>query len=529
MEYGLYASFIPVILAALFGSCQHLSSGPSAITALLVAAVLTSRGLAEGSPDYIALAITLGILCGLVRFTVGVFRLASVVNLLSHPVILGFTNAAALIIASTQISSLLGIPKIQGGHFLKNLIGTFSHLSDAHLPTTLFGLGSVVAILLFKKLSPRLPSVIIIIIVTTLISAYSGFADSSTPPVSSGGDIHAATTFVPITDRVVADIPPGPPAFKWPRWTLDLVFDLLPAACLVTLIGFMEIISISKAVSAQTREPINMNQEMIGQGIMNIVGGFFQCYPVSGSFSRSALNLFSGGKTGLSSVFTGLLVGGLLVALGWYNFLYALPKAVLAAAIVVAVLGFLTPRGLLKIWRIGKDEGVVALATFASSLYFAPKIYYGVVVGAILSFVFLLGKKMRARGGMTILQTDLPPPAVEARIAAGTVVLPISQPLYFTTVQAFEKSVLAVLGRDEKIDLLIFAAEGLTAVDASGEKSLGEQIGACRSRGISVRMAGVADSVKGVLTKSGLLEEIGAENFVSSPAAAIRNATVRGF
>ena len=375
--YGLYAAFLPGMVAALWGSSKQLATGPVAVVSLLTASALAP--LAQvGTEQFVALAILLALLVGIVQFVLGVFKLGVVVNFLSHPVIVGFTNAAAIIIGLSQLNKIFGVKMPRSEHFMNDIWAVVQNLGGTHWPTLAMGVVAFAMMWAMKKYAPKVPGVLVAVVLTTLVSWAIGYE-------SMGG-------------QVVGAIPPGLPSVALPHIDLGIATDLLVSALIISLVGFMEAISIAKAMAAKTKDRVDPNQELIGQGVANIVGSFTQAYPSSGSFSRSAVNLNAGARTGMSSVFTGLIVLGTLLVLT--PLLYHLPQAVLAAVIMMAVVGLINLKAIKHAWEANKHDGVASVVTFLATLAFAPHLDNGILVGAGLAVGLFLYRTMKPTSEM---------------------------------------------------------------------------------------------------------------------------------
>ncbi len=481
--YGLYASFLPPIIASLFGSSRQLATGPVAVVSLLTAATLEPLATA-GSSQYIAYAILLALMVGVFQFALGVLKLGLVVNFISHPVVNGFSNAAALIIATSQLPKLFGIHIDKAPHhyeMIYRVIKAAGHYT--HWPTLFMGALAFIIMYGLKRVSPRLPNVLAAVVVTTGLSWGFGFENNVAVDIAAihsekvkqaiiklnhtigsitsmtekkaeliqtlnvnraaldshaildtrhaaermtlrigqykedaadyrkqirgflfegVGDNPSAMAFYPIneiaghaegdgriwrlkvgntalqTDRlpmigggeVVGDIPRGLPSLSWPRVDYHVVVHLLPFVVIIALLGFMEAISVAKAMAAKTGQRLDPNRELIGQGLANICGAVTKSYPTSGSFSRSAVNLQSGAVSGLSSVFTSLTV--VVVLLVFTPLFYHLPQSVLAAIIMMAVVGLINVKGFIHAWQAQWYDGAISIITFICTLAFAP-------------------------------------------------------------------------------------------------------------------------------------------------------------
>jgi SulP family sulfate permease len=489
--YGLYTAFLPVIVGALWGSSPQLATGPVAMVSLLTAASLASIAV-PGSPEYLASAIVLALLVGAVQFALGLLRLGAVVHFISHPVVLGFTNAAALIIALSQLDKFLGTPPPEGGAFLAGVARTLANLDAAHAPTIAFGACALALMLALRIHVPRAPGVLIAIAAATLVSWATGFADEG---------------------RVVGAIPTGLPGFRVPEASLGRVTMLATTALVIALVGYMEAISIAKAMAARTRSRLDPNQELIGQGLANIAGSFLQCFPASGSFSRSAVNLEAGARSGLASVVSGALVAAVLLVLT--PLLYHLPQAVLAAVIMLAVMSLVNLRALLQAWRAHRHDGFAGFATFALTLALAPQLDAGILIGAGLALALYLYRSMRPSFSVLgrhpegmLADADLHGLPVSEHVVAAR----LDGELYFANAAYFEDRMLELTARFPRARQILVVCDGVNQLDASGDEVLRHLVQRLREAGITLAFTGLKHRVLEVLRATGTLDMIRAGN-----------------
>ncbi|MBF0339910.1 MAG: sulfate permease [Magnetococcales bacterium] len=503
--YGLYAAFLPGAVAALFGSSRQLATGPVAVVSLLTASALLPFAQ-PGSSEFVSLAILMSLLIGVVQLVLGALRLGVVVNFLSHPVILGFTNAAALIIGLSQLSKILGVKMGRSEHFLYDIWGVLQQLQAVHWPSLVFGVGSFALMFTLKKRYPKLPNVLIAVALCTLISWLTGFE-------SLGG-------------KVVGTIPQGLPTVAIPSIDLNLMLNLLGTALIVSLVGFMEAISIAKAMAARTRDSIDPNQELIGQGLGNLVGAFTQSYPTSGSFSRSAVNLDAGAKSGLSSVITSLMV--LVTLLFLTPLLYHLPEAVLAAVIMMAVVGLINVGAIHHAWQAHRHDGSAAIATFIASLGFAPHLDKGIFFGGGLAIVLYLYRTMSPRVALLGLHTDgtlrdvafYPFLPTDPEI----IVLRFDGQLYFANVSYFEEMVLDAVAAKPDARFLLLVGDGINQMDASGEEVVDHLVERLDKNGTLMVFSGLKRQILQVMHSTGLFERVGgAANIFATEQAALQS------
>lgn len=616
-HYGLYTAFLPVLVAALWGSSGQLATGPVAVVSLLTAAALTPIA-AQGSAQYVALAIALTFLVGCLQFSLGVLRLGFLVNFLSHPVIAGFTSAAAIIIALSQLNKILGVPMPRSEVFLMDVWGVLAQLAGAHWPTVAFGVLAFAAMLAFRRWLPAWPGVLITVAVATAISAAIGFERAASGSVEQLADSEARTLAreyleaqgrvrqleeerrtklaefartdrnqpagsqhaaalnyeielfgLRIADRnaenrrrrrllrqlvfergkdasgnerffppgsvvagdgmrwriqsldasgirfqgggeVVGRIPAGLPEFRAPPIDLPTIASLLATALVISLVGFMEAISIAKAIAARTRQRIDPNQELLGQGLANLAGSVTQCYPASGSFSRSAVNFQAGARTGLSSVVTAGIV--MVTLLFLTPLLYHLPQAVLAAVIMLAAISLIHFDAIRHAWKVQRHDGIASALTFAVALALAPHLDLAILVGASLSILLFLYRSMRPR--VAILARS---PDGELREATDDelphddeiVAVRFDGQLYFANVPYFEDSLLDISARFAKARYVLVVADGINQIDASGEETIRLLVQRLAENRMRLAFSGLKPQVMSVLRATGTLDAIG--------------------
>ncbi|MEQ1591302.1 MAG: SulP family inorganic anion transporter [Thiobacillaceae bacterium] len=632
--YGLYAAFLPVAIAAMWGSSNQLGTGPVAVVSLLTASSLAT--LAQpGSENYIGLAILLALTVGLVQLTLGLLKLGVIVNFLSHPVIVGFTNAAALIIAMSQFNKLLGVSMPKSEHFVNDFIGMLKQVGDTHLPTLAMGLLAIVIMWGLKKKAPKLPGVLIAVVITTLLSWGLHFeknekgviaqiadpelktlveqvnqtttqlddlgkqqaalsarlqaltkaeGDESQNVIRAQADLalllasvkghaeennHLRSAMRKISvvrqvdaqgntvalyakvrspssvtlenaeyrvrgvkngefklqggGEVVGAIPKGLPEIKMPHFTWDAFMSLLSAAIVISLVGFMEAISIAKAIAAKTKERLDPNQELVGQGLSNIVGSFSQSYPVSGSFSRSAVNFNANAKTGMASVFTALIV---LVALLFLTpLLYHLPQAVLGAIIIMAVIGLVNFEAVKHAWHASRHDGIAAIVTFVATLAFAPHLDHGIMVGAGLALGLYLYRTMSPRVAILGRHSDGTLRDIKVYPDAPTsphlVAIRFDGSLYFANVSYFEDAILEAVSNHPDAKFVLVVGDGINQLDASGEEVIHHLVDRLNSTGVTLIFSGLKKQVIDVMRATGLFDVVTQANIFPTQEHAI--------
>lgn len=631
--FGLYTALVPAILGALWGSSRQLATGPVAIVSLMTAAAVSPLAL-PFSEEYIGLALLLSLLVGIIQLVLGLVKLGVVVNFVSHPVILGFMNAAAIIIALSQVDMLLGIPKGNSHSFLMSIWETLGYVPQTHLPTLAMSVFALLLMLTLKHIKVlSKPSVLIAVVITTMISSSIGFESkiNGTPDIiattqareqvatcmkleedinsksaavtaksvemrakqnahdartvanlhheiellhldieamehdnnqclreirmlhfkrtkTSAGRTaslylegaapanvevdghdwhikkigHGEAVFVSGGD-VVGKIPAGLPSFRLPTLTLDAILQLLAAAIIVSLVAFMECISMAKAMAAKSKQRLDPNQELIGQGIANIGGAFFQSYPACGSFTGSAINLQAGAKTGLAMVANGLFVAITLLFLTPY--LYHLPKAVLAVIILLAVTSLITPKEIKHTWAASTADGIAMTITFIVTLLAAPHLDKGILIGATLAILLYLYRTMKPRV------------AILGRFADGTlrdikvnpdiptsphiIAIRFDGSLYFANVSYFEDSILEAVANKPQARYLLVVGDAINQLDASGEGVIHQLVERMHEVHVKLVFSGLKKQVLDVMRATGLFDTIGQDNIFATEDQAI--------
>jgi SulP family sulfate permease len=633
--YGLYAAFLPVAIGAMWGSSNQLATGPVAVVSLLTASALATLA-SPGSDEFIALAIMMTLLVGLIQLALGAFKLGVIVNFLSHPVIVGFTNAAAIIIGLSQLSKILGVSMARSEHFVNDIIGVLKQVGDTHLPTLAMGLGAMALMWGLKKYAPKMPGVLIAVMLTTIISWAIGFEQNSSGMVSNVAEpalraqLEKVVAAVSEVDRlnaeiakknealnalykadglknmatvrleagvslarlelvaaeevssevrktlrktlvvrqidesgktvavypagqapagvtldeskyqirkvmnngefklvgggeVVGAVPEGLPAISMPTLEMDKLGAMLSAALVIALVGFMEAISIAKAVASKTKQRLDPNQELIGQGLANIVGSFSQAYPSSGSFSRTAVNANMGATLGLSALFTSVVV--LVTLLFLTPLLYHLPQAALAAIIIMAVGGLVNIEAVKHAWRAHKHDGAAAVVTFVATLLFAPHLDKGILVGAGLAIVLYLLRTMKPRVALLGRYTDGTLRDIKVNPDLPTsehlMAMRYDGSLYFANVSYFEDTVLEALASRPTAKYVLIVGDGINQIDASGEEVIHHLVERLQENGVTLVFSGLKKQVLDCMRHTRLIEAVGENNIFATEDQAI--------
>lgn len=508
--YGLYASCVPLLVAALTGSCPQLSTGPVAMTSLLVFSLLSTAAVTGlGDVPYVDKALLLAFLAGGILILLAALKLNAIVNFISHPVMTGFTHAGAIIIILTQLPAAVGLQAGRGS-VLKQTVLMGSHWREIHLPSLAFALLAALVILLARRLSPRLPGVMLAVVVCSALSALTRFAETA------GG-------------QVVGAIPAGLPPLTWPLTHWRHIPALLPGAAAVAIIGFMEVMAVTRVVAIRTRHKTDLRRELFSQGLARVAGSFTGAYPVSGSLSRTALNLYAGAKSRFSSIVAAAAVAVTLLALT--PLLAPLPQPVLAAIIIMAILPLFHFSAMKRIWQAHWQDGVAAWVTFGATLLLAPDIIDGIAIGAALAVLLFLYRTMRPHVALLAPHPD--GTYRDARRHGLThdvevLLLRFEGRLYFANVEAFEESVTAALAAHPEAKALLIVSDGINEIDASGEDMLRQLVRDLRESGIRVGFSEMKWKVLDVLNRTGLADIIGPDFFFRTTHAGYEALKKRG-
>jgi len=494
--YGLYASTIPLILYAIFGTSRQLAVGPVAMVSLLTAAGVGV--LAEGGSDmYIMLAITLALMVGVIQFALGAFRLGFLVNFLSHPVISGFTSAAALIIGLSQLKHLLGVNIPRSHHIHEILIHAVEQFGSVNWPTVAIGLGGIALIMGVKRINKRIPGPLLAVIFGILAVWGLGLADTAGV-------------------KIVGQVPEGLPAFSIPNVEMGNIQALVPIALTIALVSFMESIAVAKAIQARHKNyKVDPNQELIGLGIANIGGSMFQSYPVTGGFSRTAVNDQAGAKTGLAAIISAGLI--ILTLLFLTSLFFYLPKAILASVIMVAVFGLIDFKEAIHLWSSNRTDFFMLIITFLATLSLG--IEQGIGVGVVLSLV------------MVIYRTTRPHVAVLGKVPDthhyrnvdrfheveerdDLLILRYDAQLYFANTTFFKDSLEEFIEqKGDDLKAVIINAESINALDSSAAHALEEVVGDLHRQNLELYLTGVKGPVRDAMARAHLIEKIGPDHF----------------
>jgi SulP family sulfate permease len=477
---GLYTCLLPALLAVLLGSATRLSVGPAALTCVLIGASLT--GLAEpGSAQWVSLAVWLSLLSGGMQLLLGLGNYGWLINLVSSPVMMGFTQAASLLIMASQVPALLGIPAWRWD------VSSWGAWLTGW--PALFGLGSLAVLLLLRHYQPRWPGIMLVMGAASVL----GYASDYTQHGS-----------------IVGLLPSGLPALYWPEWPgLDVLNQLWVPAMVIALVSFLETASSARIECQRDGKRWDDSTELFSQGLAKLASAFSGSFPTSTSFSRSALMLYSGARSGWAVVASvGFVLLALLILMPALQFV---PRSVMAAAVIVAVLNLFQPRQFVKLWRIDRVETATAAVTFAITLATAPRIYWGVMAGVLLGLSHFLHTRLHPRIIEVGLHPDgslrdrhlwhLPP------LAPHLYALRMDAELDFAAASSFERAITDHLARHPDTQHVCLFAQPINRIDATGVETFGQLQRQLASRGITLHISGIKLPVEKALQRAGELPD----------------------
>ncbi|MBY4677163.1 SulP family inorganic anion transporter [Marinobacterium arenosum] len=496
-EYGLYAAIMPAMIAALFGSSWHLISGPTAALSIVVFTTISPLA-APGSAEFIQLALALTLMAGLFQLLLALFRFGSLVNFVSHSVVVGFTSGAAIVIASSQVKNLLGIRIDSDGTFLSTWVGVIDAVGDTNVYALAVALVTLISCLLVKRLLPKWPNMLIAMIIGSLCAWLLG------------ADQHDIA--------LVGEIPGSLPPLSLPLFDANALHQLAPGAIAIGLLGLVEAVSIARSVATRSKQSINGNQEFYGQALSNIAGSFFSCYASSGSFTRTGVNFTSGARTPLAAIFAAISLA--LIVLLFAELTAFIPIPSMAGLLLVVAYNLIDFHHIRGIFRAGKSEFAVLAVTFGATLVMALE--FAIYLGVILSLVFYL-----KRTSQPAIVEVLPDPAAPSPFIAPATnseqprcpqlrIIRIEGSLFFGAVNYVKEYLEGV----PQANLLI-VGNGMNHIDIAGAEMLMHEAARRRSLGGALYLTNLKQQVQDYLGRGEYLAEIGEQAIFPSKGDAI--------
>ncbi len=504
-EYGLYAGMVPAIIAALFGSSNHLVSGPTTAASVVMFSSLSVYAV-PGSAEYVSLALTLTFMVGIIELTLGFARLGSLVNFISHSVVVGFTAGAAILIAAKQLTHFFGVEIERGGHLSDILLQFIQQIGHINPWVTTVALTTLLSGIAVKRWLPKIPNLIVAMFAGSLVAFF--FNQWQGVEVTGINSVGA--------------LPQSFPPVAIPVLSLDAIRDLGSAAFALSLFALTEAISIGRALAAKSGQRIDGNQEFIGQGLSNLLGSVFSGYVATGSFNRSGLNYQAGAKTPLAAIFAGILLMGLVVMIA--PLAAYLPNAAMAGILFLVAWGLIDFKEIRHILKKSRRETAVFAVTFLGALFLELEL--AIFAGVILSLILYLNRVSRPR-----IVTRAPDPRLYKRAFSSDPSLPecpqlkllrIDGSLFFGSVNHVEETFDRIRKFSPEQKHLAIVAQGMNFVDLQGGEALAHEAQKRKANGGAIYLIDVKEGLWNALDRYGCLEVIGERNVFQSKVAAIR-------
>jgi len=497
-QYGLYTAMVTPIIAALFGSSRHLVSGPTTAISIVVFSSI-SQYATPGTPEFVQLALTMTFLAGVYQFSFGVARLGALVNFVSHTVVIAFTAAAAILIATSQVKHVLGLDLERGQSFAHTWYEVFVHFAQSNYYVLIIALATLLVALLSRFISRRLPHLLFGLIVGSVIAWIFG------------ADAHQI--------KLIGKIPAQLPPLSSPEFSLETIRMLAPQAFAVALLGLIEAVSIARSVATRSHQNIDGNQEFIGQGLSNMVGSFLSSYAGSGSFTRSGINYDSGAKTPLSAIFAAMIL--MVIVLLISPLTAYLPVAAMGGVILLVAYNLIDFTHIKEIFKTNRSETAIFLVTFFSTLFL--ELEFAIYIGVLLSLVIFLAKT--SKPGITLLAPDETEPRrpllnVETHALAECPqlkLLRVDRAIYFGSVSYLQNK-LQQIESSTGINHILLVASRVNYIDMAGGAMLAREAQRLQSLGGGLYLCGLKAELWQFYLKA-----IGAKYFYDNKALAIRS------
>lgn len=503
-EYGLYTAMVTPIVAALFGSSHHLVSGPTTAISIVIFSTVSNHA-EPGSPEFISLALTMTFLAGVYQFSFGIARLGSLVNFVSHTVVIGFTAGAAVLIATSQMKHITGIFIPKGETFIHTWVDVILGVGDINYYLVTIALATLFSALLAKRFMPKLPNLLIGMFVGSVLALFfNKYTDSI---------------------KLVGEIPAHLPPLSHPMFSFETIKTLAPEAFAVALLGLIEAVSISRAVATKSNQRINASQEFVGQGISNMFGSFFSSYAGSGSFTRSGINYEAGAKTPLSAIFAALSL--MLIVLLIAPLTAYLPVAAMGGVILLVAYNLIDFHHITHTLSFSKSESSILITTFLATLFL--ELEFAIYMGVLLSLVLFLARTTTPE--IPTLALDGDPRGQQKRKLININKKPLNQcpqlkiiridmSIYFGSINHIQNRIAKIVD-NERIYHILIVASRVNFIDLSGAEALVSENARLEKLGGGLYFVGLKSSVYEFAAKSNFIKNIGADHFFDSTDEAI--------
>ncbi|KPK48494.1 MAG: sulfate permease [Thiotrichales bacterium SG8_50] len=503
-EYGLYTAMVTPIVAALFGSSYHLVSGPTTAISIVVFAAI-SHHAQPGTPEFIAMALTLTFLAGVYQLAFGLARLGTLVNFVSHTVVVGFTAGAAILIATSQMKHILGLQITRGESFLHTWVRIFSELGSINGYLIAIALATLLSAILVKKLMPKAPYLLTGMVVGSVLAIV----------------LKEFTSAIPLVGEIPAHLPP----LSHPAFSFTTIRMLAPEAFAVALLGLIEAVSISRAVATKSNQRINSSQEFVGQGLSNIVGSFFSSYAGSGSFTRSGINYSAGARTPMSAIFAALFL--MVIVLLIAPLTAYLPVAAMGGVILLVAYKLVDLHHIRNILKFSRSESAILLTTFLATLFL--ELEFAIYLGVLLSILFFLAKT--STPDIITLSIDIDPKT--GKRTFGNIlkkpmkqcpqlkIIRVDMSMYFGSINHIQERIAEIVD-NERIYNILIVCNNVNFIDLASAEALVGENNRLKQKNGGLYFVGLKASVYEFAAKSCFVKKIGWDRFFDSKTDAIR-------
>jgi len=502
-EYGLYTAMVTPIIAALFGSSRHLISGPTTAISIVVFAAISNHA-EPGTTEFISLVLTLTFLAGVYQLAFGLARLGTLVNFVSHTVVIGFTAGAAILIATSQMKNVLGIEVTRGESFFHTWLEIGNKVGQTNLSILIVAVVTLVSALLIKRFTPKIPNLLIALVIGSFIA----YAFTST-----GANID-----------LVGEIPAHLPPLSMPDFSFASIKMLAPEAFAVALLGLIEAVSISRSIATKSNQRIDANQEFIGQGLSNITGSFFSSYAGSGSFTRSGVNYSSGAKTPVSAIFAAIILMAIVLLIAPLT--AYLPVAAMGGVILIVAYNLIDVHHIKAILKFSRPESAILITTFLSTLFL--ELEFAIYLGVLLSLVIFLARTStpeiitlapnldEKRNTKKLININKKPVNQCPQLK----ILRIDMSIYFGSITHIQNR-LHQLIEQENIKHILIIGTGVNFIDLSGAEALVSDSNRLKAQGGGLYFAELKGSVYEFISKNCFVAKVGNRQFFDSKKDAI--------
>jgi len=508
-EYGLYTAMVVPIVAALFGSSFHLVSGPTTAISIVVFATISQHAV-PGTEEYIAMALTLTFLAGIYQLAFGLAKFGVLVNFVSHNVVIGFTTGAAFLIASSQITHILGISTTKGVAFVEIWKELYFGIGEFNGFLLFIGISTIISAILIKRYQPKLPNLFIGLLVGSVV----------------GWTLESFTSSISTVGNITAFIPP----LSLPDFSIHSLTEIAPGAFAVALLGLIEASSISRSVATKSNQKINSNQEFIGQGVSNIVGSFLSSYASSGSFTRTGVNYESGAKTPLSAILAALIL--IIIVLLVAPFMAYLPIASMAGIILLVAYNLIDSEHIKKTFKYSKSESIIFFVTFASTLLI--DLEFAIYLGVLLSLLLFIAKTSapevqtlafsnESSDGSRKMHSIKTSPLIQCPQLK---IIKINMSIYFGSINHIQKQISTIID-NQNIHHILIVCDGVNFVDLTGVDALVIEQNRLKKLGGSLYFVNFNSTVNDFMEKVNFFDDIGKDNFFNSKGEAINSIYAR--